>query len=307
MTLPMNLRHHLVGFALLGAGSLISAGCTGGSSTSETATTAGTESSTGTTAGTTETASTSDAPVACTDALPPEGSACTDDGALCAPDAHPCNGYTTATCEGGVWVYAEVGPGDPEICTPVPCGDDDVPPEDSTCAVEGESCAPNKDPCLPYTDAICTEGVWTYTYIGPGDPSECSFPCDPDNLPPEGSACTMEGELCSPGCEDPCQFCNVLSCVEGAWQPIEVFPAECLSCDELCPAVVDASCKMGPPDQEACVAGCMDNLNSECMLDFNKMLACVGDEPAFSCADDGLPIVEGCEGQFEAFYACSMP
>jgi len=306
----MNLHHHLIGLALLGAASLISAGCTGGSS--ETATTADTESSTGTTAKTSETsetsetASTSDDPVACTDALPPEGSACADDGALCAPDSHPCDGYTIATCDGGVWTYGEVPPGDPAVCTPVPCGDD-LPPEESPCAVEGESCAPSKDPCLSYTEAICTEGVWKYAEVGPGDPNECALPCDLDNLPPEGSACTMEGEFCSPGCEDPCQFCNVLACEGGAWQPLEVFPAECLSCDALCPAVVDASCKLGPPDQEACVAGCMETLNSDCMLDFNKVLACVGGEPAYSCDDNGLPIVEGCEGDFEAFYACSMP
>lgn len=307
MTLSMNLRHHVVGLVLLGAGSLVSAGCTGGSGTTETATTAESESATGTSTDATETASTSDDPVACGDALPPEGSACADDGATCAPDADPCDGYTFATCDGGVWVYGDAGPGDPELCTPIPCGDDDVPPEDSPCAVEGESCAPNKDLCLPYTDAICTEGLWKYTFIGPGDPSECDFPCDPDNLPPEGSACTMEGEFCSPGCEDPCEFCNVLTCEGGAWQPLEVFPAECLSCDEICPTVVDAGCAAGPPDLEACVDGCVNILNSPCMLDYNKMLACVGAEPTFTCAGDDLPIVDGCEEQFDALYACTMP
>ena len=215
MTLSMDLRHSLLGLALLGSGALLGTACTGGGSTSETAATA-TESSTGTTAGSSETASTtSDDPVACTDALPPEGSACADEGAICEPDADPCGGYTTATCQDGAWVYGEVGPGDPEVCTPVPCGADDVPPEHSVCADEGESCAPNADPCLPYTDAICTEGLWKYTFIGPGDPSECDFSCDPDNLPPEGSACTMEGEFCSPGCDNPCEFCNLLSCEGG--------------------------------------------------------------------------------------------
>ena len=306
MNSALPLRTSLHGFAIAWAMGLGFAACVGGSGTtasssSESASSTGTETGTSATSGTTE-----NVMVDCTDELPPEGSLCSMEGEECAPDADPCNGYTIATCMEGTWQYSEVGPGDPDVCKPVPCGVEDVPPEGSTCETPGESCAPHKDPCLPYTDAICTDGAWKYTYIGPGDPKECSFPCDPEMLPPEGSACTMEEEFCSPGCEDPCQFCNLLVCQDGAWQGMEVFPDECLSCEEICPAVVMAACFAGPPDQEACVAGCMDAQAGDCGLLHNKMLSCVDTDPFFTCRDDGLPVVEGCEQAFDDYYACLM-
>ncbi len=310
MNFALHLSRTLYGRATAIAVSLYLVGCVGGSGTtasSSTATETGTSASTSTGTGTETRGTTDDTSVNCFDVLPPMGSPCSEEGESCAPDADPCNPYTLADCVEGLWLYSEVGPGDPDTCEPVPCGAEDVPPEGSTCATPGESCAPHKDPCLPYTDAICTDGAWFYTYIGPGDPKECSFPCDPENLPPEGSACTMEGEFCSAGCDNPCEFCNVLVCEEGAWQNMEVFPGECLSCDEICPAVVMAACFGGPPDQEACVVGCMESQGNECGLAFDKMLYCVGVEPTFTCQDDGLPTVEGCEEAFTALYACMMP
>lgn len=136
-----------------------------------------------------------------------------------------------------------------------------------------------------------------------GDP----IACDPQNLPPEGSACAEPGAFCSPGCQDPCQFCNVLECVDGTWQPAEVFPAPCLSCDEVCPPVLAANCPGGPPDLAACVAGCMQNQAGRCQLAFHQMLACIGPAPTFTCDMLGRPSAAGCETQFDALYACLMP
>lgn len=130
--------------------------------------------------------------------------------------------------------------------------------------------------------------------------------CDPNDLPAEGSPCDTPGEFCSPGCEDPCQFCNVMQCDGGTWQPLEVFPAECLTCDEVCPFVLAAKCDGGPPDQTACVDGCNAN-QAACTIEFDQMLACIMGTPTFSCDPMGRPTVAGCEVQFDALYACIMP
>jgi hypothetical protein len=131
--------------------------------------------------------------------------------------------------------------------------------------------------------------------------------CDPMNLPAEGSPCTTEGEFCSPNCEDPCSFCNVKTCSNGVWTNLEVFPAQCLSCADVCIAVVAAQCSGGPPDQMACVQGCNQNQMGACKIVFNQMLACIGPSPAFSCDAMNRPTVTGCEMQFDKLYACIMP
>ncbi len=158
------------------------------------------------------------------------------------------------------------------------------------------------------TDSEATEATeTTETETTTTDPSDTedtgAVPCSEDPFPEENSPCETEGEFCSPGCEDPCSFCNLLMCEGGVWQPAEVFPAECLSCEEICPFVVDAGCPGGAPDQESCIAGCHDSM-AACGLEFNKMLACAGGEPQFSCDEMERPEVEGCESQFEELYAC---
>lgn len=131
--------------------------------------------------------------------------------------------------------------------------------------------------------------------------------CDPMNLPMEGSPCAKEGDYCSPGCEDPCQFCNVKTCTNGKWSNVEVFPAPCLSCEDVCVPVVAAKCAGGPPDQMACVQGCEANRMGNCKIPFNQMLACVGPQPTFTCDAMMRPTVAGCEMQFDKLYTCIMP
>lgn len=131
--------------------------------------------------------------------------------------------------------------------------------------------------------------------------------CDPNNLPAEGTPCANEGEFCSPGCEDPCEFCNVVKCEGGTWQGLEVFPADCLSCDQVCPLVLNGQCPAGPPDLDACVAGCGANEVGECSLLYHKVLACIGATPTFTCDLVGRPTIVRCAAEFEALYACIMP
>jgi hypothetical protein len=45
--------------------------------------------------------------------------------------------------------------------------------------------------------------------------------------------CTTPGTFCGgESCTDVCQFCNVLQCMNGAWQPMESAPAPCWSCGD---------------------------------------------------------------------------
>lgn len=209
---------------------------------------------------------------------------------------------STTTTDSDTGTATGTTTGDPVACA------DTLPPAGSPCATEDEVCAPDADPCDPYTEAKCTGGVWTHNDIGPGDPNECSVvSCDPDNLPADGDPCAEEGEFCSPGCEDPCEFCNVFECSGGTWSQLEVFPAECLSCEEICPFVLKGDCEGGPPDMEACVTGCMDYQSNECKIAFNTMLACVGAEPTYTCDENLRPTVAGCESQYAELYACIFP
>lgn len=188
---------------------------------------------------------------------------------------------------------------------PVPCGDT-LPPAGSACADEGEECAPGADPCDPYEIATCSEGAWTHGEVGPGDPKACG--CDPNDLPEEGSPCFVEGEFCGSGCDNPCAFCNTFECSGGVWMGLEVFPGECLTCEEVCPYVVKGGCEGGPPDVDTCVAGCYDVMASPCEALFGQALFCAGiNEPVFTCDAAMRPTVGGCEDQFDALYACTMP
>jgi hypothetical protein len=43
--------------------------------------------------------------------------------------------------------------------------------------------------------------------------------------------CSSEGTVCGAAhCVDQCQFCNLLRCMNGVWQPMEVAPYPCFSC-----------------------------------------------------------------------------
>lgn len=157
------------------------------------------------------------------------------------------------------------------------------------------------------TSGATTGGGSSGGSSGGGATTGGAVACDPNDLPAQGSPCETPGEFCSPGCEDPCQFCNVMQCDEShTWQQLEVFPAECLTCDEVCPFVLAAKCAGGPPDLVACVDGCNVN-QAACTLLFDQMLGCIGPSPTFSCDPMGRPTVRGCEAEFGALYQCINP
>lgn len=254
------------------------------------------------------------------EALPAEGSACDEEGAACLAEGEMCEVVEARFCEAGVWKKGSAqmagcedptgGTGSTTDATggsgggstggmSVPCGTE-LPPEGSACAMEGEDCAPGADPCDPYVGALCTDGLWMHYEVGPGDPNMCGG-CEP--FPMEGQACGMEGASCSTGCQDQCQFCNIVNCENGVWHALEVFPAPCLDCAGICEFTVVPMCEAGPPDVAACVAGCMDGMVA-CKIEFSNVLACAGEMPTFSCNGDQRPTIAGCEAQFDALYVC---
>jgi hypothetical protein len=265
------------------------------------------------------------------DSPPAAGGACAEDGVICDGGADVCIDHVVLECKAGSWQEQSVpaiecgtstpttgtdessagttaitGTTDTTGAEPVPCGAA-LPPEGSACAVEGEDCAPGASECDPFVGARCMGGAWQHYEVGPGDPEVCGGPvaCDPQNIPPEGAKCEVEGEFCSPGCEDPCEFCNVVRCEGGLWQGLEVFPANCLDCETLCTFVVPSGCMKGPLTQADCVTGCQDLEAGECRIPFHLTLACADVEPTFGCDAMGRPVAAGCEQQFDALYMCT--
>lgn len=146
-----------------------------------------------------------------------------------------------------------------------------------------------------------SENLTTSTTAETGNTTD-EDPCDP--FPEEGQPCTADGTYCNTGCEDQCQFCNILMCSEGTWNNLEAPPAPCLECQELCPFTVMPMCAAGPPDEAACVTGCMDVMTGPCSVEFSATRACAGFEPTFSCDAAERPTIAGCEMQFDALYTC---
>ncbi len=133
--------------------------------------------------------------------------------------------------------------------------------------------------------------------------TEDVVPCTQDPLPPDGSLCANENEVCAIGCTDACAFCDLRVCMDGVWTEIDPTPGECLTCEEVCPFVLEAACPGGPPDLETCIAGCYENMET-CTGLFSQMLYCIGEQPEFGCDAMERPVVEACASEFEELYAC---
>lgn len=216
------------------------------------------------------------------------GAACSQDGEVCDAGADLCSEHTALVCNAGSWKEQAVGPIECDTGTP------------TTAAGTDAGTTAGTTTAMP-----TTTGMSTTTAMSTGTTGDGPVACDPQSIPPEGSACDMEGQICSPGCEDPCMFCNVVQCEGGTWQGLEVFPADCPSCETVCPFVVAAGCSKGPPDQAECVVGCQASEAGDCQIPFHQTLACAGSQPTFSCDAMGRPIVAGCEPQFDNFYMCA--
>lgn len=75
------------------------------------------------------------------------------------------------------------------------------------------------------------------------------------------------------------------------------------TCTEVCPAVVAAGCKQGPPTVDSCKTGCA-SVSMSCAAEFNALLACGGATPDFICDPAGNPYPKGCETENAALVSC---
>lgn len=158
----------------------------------------------------------------------------------------------------------------------------------------------------PTTGDASTTGATTGPTTGATTGPTTGGAACPDLFPQEGDPCSGEAEQCkTSACQDPCEGCEFVNCVDGTWVAggSEV-PGTCLDCASVCAFVVPAGCAGGPPDQAACVAGCMDSLTGECKLAYDEMLFCIGEMPTFTCDAATLPTVVGCEDRFGDLYMC---
>lgn len=184
-------------------------------------------------------------------------------------------------------------------------GTDDSASEATTQAASGDTGSTGSPTSSPSTTATDSSGSTTSpTSDATTSPTTGGATC-PGEFPQDGAPCDSEGLTCGGPCEDPCSFCNVSRCEQGVWTQLEVFPADCLDCETICPFVVAAGCAGGPPDQAACVTGCAVVQGGACGILYNETLACAGSMPTFTCDAMTRPTIAGCEAQFDALYQCT--
>jgi hypothetical protein len=107
----------------------------------------------------------------------------------------------------------------------------------------------------------------------------------------EGNACTVEDAFCGGPCTDECSFCNILSCRDGTWQRMEVFPAPCFDCGpmERC-SQIDEYCEevLSGPAGGASTYSCRD-APAACTMGPN--CACVMPPPEATCMDTAEGVI----------------
>ena len=214
-----------------------------------------------------------------------EGEPCAEEGMSCGGEGctGPCQPCAALICTNGIWERREAYP-------PPDCGDvvEDVDADgqqdtdgggdDCAAAVEGEACATDglscggehcTDPCSFCNIMACEGGVWV-RYEAHPDPS-CGE-CPDDFMSADGDPCLVEGQVCGGGCTDPCSFCNTLTCQDGTWIWMEIFPDP--ACEQ-CPAEA-------PIGEEGCHAGLHCEWGEECCCgECHPSLVC-------DCVDGGM-------------------
>lgn len=74
-------------------------------------------------------------------------------------------------------------------------------------------------------------------------------------------------------------------------------------CVSGCEATVAAACSNGPPDQAECETACESFRQGTCGPEYEVLLQC-GDGASVSCDAEGLPQVDGCSTEQQAFIDC---
>ena len=76
-----------------------------------------------------------------------------------------------------------------------------------------------------------------------------------------------------------------------------------LTCSDVCPEVVAAGCTNGPSSISDCESGCAEVRNL-CTSKWNTVIACSGDDAAYSCDANDMVYPEGCQTQQDKLNAC---
>jgi hypothetical protein len=74
-------------------------------------------------------------------------------------------------------------------------------------------------------------------------------------------------------------------------------------CEQGCVATLAADCPNGPTDQASCVSTCKSLRTGACKTEYAAFQTCA-DGKEITCASTGIPVVEECMAEQDAFIAC---
>ncbi len=75
------------------------------------------------------------------------------------------------------------------------------------------------------------------------------------------------------------------------------------ACDRGCTATVAAACPIGPSSQSECVSQCNALSTGSCSAEYAALQACADGKP-ITCDTTGIPVIEACSSEQDAFIAC---
>jgi hypothetical protein len=67
--------------------------------------------------------------------------------------------------------------------------------------------------------------------------------------------------------------------------------------------VIEAACPISPDSQESCESDCSENETGACGTEYDAFQDCA-EGKGITCAAIGIPTVEGCENEQNAFITC---
>jgi hypothetical protein len=77
-------------------------------------------------------------------------------------------------------------------------------------------------------------------------------------------------------------------------------------CERGCVATLAAMCPNSPADQASCVSTCEMLSSGPCMVEYGAFQTCAEGKP-ITCSSLGIPVVEACSTEQDAFIACLTP
>ena len=154
-------------------------------------------------------------------------------------------------------------------CLVAGCGDDDPDPSPDPSDTTTEDSTTSTDSADPSdvleasdvpeaSDASDPPGDATEGPTDPGKPTDAAEPgCPPDLFAALDQPCTEEGTYCGgENCDDPCQFCNIITCSAGNWTGVEVFPDPNCGDEGGGDPCADVGCAETPLCGQECTAEC---------------------------------------------------